>query len=152
MASYAPIIIKIATKHAEQKSNVRTRLPLDVTLDSATNKKTGYVKWPALVEQLQTDRVCKTKLAAAVYIRRLIDTGKLYQVPCASTGTAVCFSREPIVSDVLTTAEDERQIKNQIAQYVKELSLKTQRENRKRRNENLRRQYQKDREELMRKK
>jgi hypothetical protein len=82
----------------------------------------------------------------------LIDTVKSYQVPCASTGTAVCFSREPIVSDVLTTAEDERQIKNQIAQYVKELSLKTQRENRKRRNENLRRQYQKDREELMRKK
>lgn len=151
MAISTPVIIKIATKDAEQKSNARTRLRLDLILDSATNKKTGYVEWPELIEQLLLLRVCKTKIAATVYIRRLSDIRKLHLIPCASTGT-VCFSREQIKNSVVITAEDERKIKNQTAAHTKELNWMAEYAHRKRSNVYQKRKFAKHREELMRKK
>jgi hypothetical protein len=150
VATVTPVPISISRKATEQKSGVRTRLPLDVTLDSATNKKTGYVEWPALIEQLQTDRVCKTKLAAAVYIRRLIDTGKLYLIPCAQTAS-VCFSREKIKNSLAITAEDERKIQEQTAAHTKELNWMTEHAHRKRSDVYQKRKLAKHREELLRK-
>jgi hypothetical protein len=121
--------IKLAEK---SQPNSVTKL-FDTILQSATNEK-GFVEWSELTQHLQIHGVCKSKVAAAQYIRHLVDDAKLYELPSWMT-CSVVFSRTKIdLPSVYASAWDNAVIKKQQQNCVQELSQGSEHAESRRRN------------------